>query len=92
MLAAGTDEHVSDATKTMLERTETCFRLKAAVACDGQRSWFRTDDRLLMQRQIEPHGPLLDHERQTKGFFTRADFIFRTEMGFSREVVAGLTL
>jgi hypothetical protein len=35
MLAARTDEHVSDATKTLLERTKTCFRLKAAAACEG---------------------------------------------------------
>jgi hypothetical protein len=30
----------------------------------------------LMRRGIEPHVPLLDRERQTKGFFTRADFNF----------------
>jgi len=30
----------------------------------------------LMQRGIEPHVPLLDRERQTKGLFTRADFQF----------------
>jgi hypothetical protein len=30
----------------------------------------------LMQREIEPHIPLLDREHQTEGFFTRADFTF----------------
>ena len=30
----------------------------------------------LMRRGIEPHIPLLDRERQTNGFFTRADFTF----------------
>jgi hypothetical protein len=30
----------------------------------------------LMRRGIEPHIPLLDRERRTKGFFTRADFTF----------------
>jgi hypothetical protein len=29
-----------------------------------------------MRRGIEPHVPLLDRERQTKGLFTRADFKF----------------
>lgn len=65
-----------DATKTMLERTQACFHLKpqrlAADSAYGSGlmiGW-------LMQRQIEPHIPLLDHEHQTNGFFTRADFIF----------------
>jgi hypothetical protein len=30
----------------------------------------------LMGRVIEPHIPILDHQHQTKGYFTRADFIF----------------
>jgi transposase len=65
-----------DATKTMVERTETCFGLKpqrlAADTAYGSGlmvGW-------LMQREIEPHIPLLDREHQTKGFFTRADFTF----------------
>ena len=65
-----------DATKTMLERAETRFHLKPKrIAADSAYGsglmigW-------LMQRGIEPHVPLLDHEHQTNGFFTRADFIF----------------
>ena len=68
-----------DATKVMLERTETCFDLKpcrlAADAAYGSGlmiGW-------LMQREIEPHIPLLDREHQTKGFFTRANFTFDAE-------------
>ena len=64
------------ATKTMLERTENCFELKpqrlAADTAYGSGlmiGW-------LMQRDIEPHVPLLDREQQTNGFFTRADFTF----------------
>ncbi|HUN99578.1 MAG TPA: IS1182 family transposase [Bradyrhizobium sp.] len=67
------------ATKTMLERTETCFELKpqrlAADTAYGSGlmiGW-------LMQRGIEPHMPLLDREHQTNGFFTRADFAFDPE-------------
>ena len=63
----------------MLERTETCFDLKprrlAADAAYGSGlmiGW-------LMQREIEPHIPLLDREHQTKGFFTRANFTFDAE-------------
>jgi hypothetical protein len=67
------------ATKTMLERTETCFGLKpkrlAADTAYGSGlmiGW-------LMQREIEPHVPLLDREHQTDGFFTRPDFTFDAE-------------
>jgi hypothetical protein len=68
-----------DATKTMLEQTETCLGLKpqrlAADAAYGSGlmiGW-------LMQREIEPHIPLLDRKHQTKGFFTRAEFTFDAE-------------
>jgi transposase len=64
------------ATKTMLQRTKLCFglhpqRLAADTAYGSglMIGW-------LMQRGIEPHVPLLDRERQTKGLFTRADFKF----------------
>ena len=30
----------------------------------------------LMGRKIEPHVPILNHEHQTKGYFTHADFTF----------------
>jgi transposase len=33
----------------------------------------------LLKRGIEPHIPVLDHEHQTKGYFTRADFTFDTQ-------------
>ncbi len=65
-----------DATKTMLERAETRFHLRPKrIAADSAYGsglmigW-------LMQREIEPLVPLLDHEHQTNGFFTRVDFIF----------------
>lgn len=64
------------ATKTMLERTKERFglhprRLAADTAYGSglMIGW-------LMRRGIEPHVPLLDRERQTRGFFTRADFKF----------------
>jgi transposase len=64
------------ATKTMLQRTKLSFglhpqRLAADTAYGSglMIAW-------LMQRGIEPHVPLLDRERQTKGLFTRADFKF----------------
>jgi transposase len=64
------------ATKTMLERTKERLglhpqRLAADTAYGSglMIGW-------LMRRGIEPHVPLLDRERQTKGFFTRADFSF----------------
>jgi Transposase DDE domain len=64
------------ATKTMLERVKELFGLRpqrlAADAAYGSGlmiSW-------LMQRDIEPHIPLLDRERQTKGFFTRSEFSY----------------
>ena len=64
------------ATKTMLTRTEENLGLTpqilAADAAYGSGlmlGW-------LMARGIEPHIPILDHEHQTKGFFTRADFTF----------------
>ena len=64
------------ATKTMLERTKERFglhpqRLAADTAYGSglMIGW-------LMRRGIEPHVPLLDRERQTRGFFTRADFQF----------------
>jgi transposase len=64
------------ATKTMLERTKERFGLQprrlAADTAYGSGlmiGW-------LMRRGIEPHVPLLDRERQTRGFFTRADFKF----------------
>jgi transposase len=68
-----------DATKTMLERTETCFGLKPQrlVADSAYGSGLMIG--WLMQREIEPHVPLLDHEHQTNGFFTRADFSFDAE-------------
>ena len=64
------------ATKTMLERTKGRFglhpqRLAADTAYGSglMIGW-------LMRRGIEPHVPLLDRERQTRGFFTKADFKF----------------
>ena len=64
------------ATKTMLTRTKQSFGLTpqtlAADAAYGSGlmlGW-------LMRHGIEPHIPILDHEHQTKGYFTRADFIF----------------
>ena len=64
------------ATKTMLQRTKECFGLQprrlAADTAYGSGlmiGW-------LMRRGIEPHVPILDRERQTNGFFTRADFKF----------------
>ena len=64
------------ATKTMLERIKERFglhprRLAADTAYGSglMIGW-------LMRRGIEPHVPLLDRERQTRGFFTRADFQF----------------
>jgi transposase len=64
------------ATKTMLERTKERLglhpqRLAADTAYGSglMIGW-------LMRRGIEPHVPLLDRERQTKGLFTRADFNF----------------
>ena len=32
-----------------------------------------------MRRGVETHVPVLDRERQTNGFFTRADFQFNEE-------------
>jgi hypothetical protein len=64
------------ATKTMLERTKERFdlhprRLAADTAYGSglMIGW-------LTRRGIAPHVPLLDRERQTRGFFTRADFQF----------------
>ena len=64
------------ATKTMLERAKERFglhprRLAADTAYGSglMIGW-------LMRRGIAPHVPLLDRERQTRGFFTRADFQF----------------
>jgi transposase len=64
------------ATKTMLERTQESLGLApqtlAADAAYGSGlmlGW-------LMGRGIDPHVPILDREHQTKGYFTRADFIF----------------
>ena len=64
------------ATKTMLTRTQEHFGLTpqtlAADAAYGSGlmlGW-------LMGRKIEPHIPILNHEHQTKGYFTRADFTF----------------
>jgi hypothetical protein len=64
------------ATKTMLRRAQEHFGLTpqtlAADAAYGSGlmlGW-------LMGRGIEPHIPILDHEHQTKGYFTRADFTF----------------
>jgi transposase len=64
------------ATKTMLERVKERFGLQpqrlAADAAYGSGlmiSW-------LMRRDIEPHIPLLDRERQTKGLFTRSEFSY----------------
>jgi transposase len=64
------------ATKTMLTRTETKLGLTpqilAADAAYGSGlmlGW-------LAARGIEPHIPILDHEHQTNGFFTRVDFVF----------------
>ena len=61
------------ATKTMLERTRESFGLTpqtlAADAAYGSGlmlGW-------LMGHGIEPHIPILDHEHQTNGYFTRAD-------------------
>jgi hypothetical protein len=67
------------ATKTVLARTEDRFGLKprrlAADAAYGSGlmiGW-------LMRRGITPHVPILDHEHQTKGLFTRAAFHFDAE-------------
>ena len=67
------------ATKTMLQRTKECFglhprRLAADTAYGSglMIGW-------LMRRGVEPHVPVLDRERQTNGFFTRADFQFDEE-------------
>src|ERR1700684_3564559 len=64
------------ATKTMLRRTKERFdlhprRLAADTAYGSglMIGW-------LMRRGIAPHVPLLDRERQTRGYFTRADFQF----------------
>lgn len=64
------------AAKTMLTRTRESFGLTpqtlAADAAYGSGlmlGW-------LMGRGIEPHIPILDHEHQTNGYFTRADFTF----------------
>jgi transposase len=64
------------ATKTMLARTKAKLGLTpqilAADAAYGSGlmlGW-------LTARGIEPHIPILDHEHQTNGFFTRADFAF----------------
>ena len=65
-----------EATKTMLTRTEAKLgmtpQILAADAAYGSGlmlGW-------LAARGIEPHIPILDHEHQTNGFFTRADFVF----------------
>jgi hypothetical protein len=64
------------ATKTMLERVKERFGLKpqrlAADAAYGSGLMIKW----LMRHDIEPHIPLLDRERQTKGFFTRSEFIY----------------
>ena len=67
------------ATKTMLQRTKECFGLQplrlAADTAYGSGlmiGW-------LMRLGIEPHVPVLDRERQTNGYFTRADFRFDEE-------------
>jgi transposase len=67
------------ATKTMLQRAQASFGLKpqrlAADAAYGSGlmiGW-------LMRRAITPHVPILDHEHQTKGLFTRAAFRFEPE-------------
>ena len=61
------------ATKTMLERVKELFGLKphrlAADAAYGSGLMIKW----LMRHDIEPHIPLLDRERQTKGFFTRSE-------------------
>lgn len=67
------------ATKTMLHRTKECFGLQpqrlaadTAYGSGPMIGW-------LMRHGIEPHVPVLDRERQTKGYFTRADFKFDEE-------------
>jgi Transposase DDE domain len=64
------------ATKTMLERVKELFGLKphrlAADAAYGSGLMIKW----LMRHDIEPHIPLLDRERQTKGFFTRSEFSY----------------
>jgi transposase len=67
------------ATKTMIERTETCFglkpdRLAADTAYGTGRflGWLRDTD-------IEPHIPVWDRSRRDDGTFARDDFIYDAE-------------
>jgi hypothetical protein len=60
----------------MLTRTQESLGLMprtlaadAAYGSDLMLGW-------LMGREVKPHIPILDHAHQTKGYFTRADFMF----------------
>lgn len=64
------------ATKTMLHRTKECFGLQPQRLAGDTAYGSGLMIGWLMRRGIEPHVPVLDRERQTKGYFTRADFQF----------------
>jgi hypothetical protein len=64
------------AAKTMIDRTEDCFALKAKrLAADmsyGTGSFLTW----LMEKDVEPHIPVLDRSKQTDGKLTREHFTF----------------
>jgi hypothetical protein len=64
------------ATKTMLTRTQECFGLTPQTLAADTAYGSGLMLGWLMGRGIEPHIPIIDHEHQTKGSFTRADFSF----------------
>jgi transposase len=70
------------AAKTMIDRTEACFALKAKrLAADmsyGTGSFLTW----LTEKEVEPHIPVLDRSKQTDGKFTREHFTFDANGNF----------
>ena len=63
------------ATRTMLDRAETCFALKPKrLAADTAYGTGKFLGRLIKEKKITPHTPVWDKSARNDGTFSRTDF------------------
>ena len=68
------------ASRTMIERTETCFGIKPAwLAADTAYGSAPNLDWLVNDKGIAPHVPVIDKSKREDGTFSREDFTYDAE-------------
>ena len=68
------------ASRTMIERTETCFGIKPEwLAADTAYGSAPNLDWLVNEKSIAPHVPVIDKSKREDGTFSREDFAYDKE-------------